>query len=55
MGEPQRCAKVIAGALAAAHPRPRYLVGADAQAMALASRLTPTPLKDRVLRFTFGV
>jgi NAD(P)-dependent dehydrogenase (short-subunit alcohol dehydrogenase family) len=55
MGEPQQCAKVIANALTTGRPRARYLVGIDAQALALTERLTPTILKDRVLRFTLGL
>jgi NAD(P)-dependent dehydrogenase (short-subunit alcohol dehydrogenase family) len=55
MGEPARCAKVIAGAVASSRPRARYLVGYDAQAMALADRFAPTPIKDRVLRVAFGL
>jgi len=55
MGEPERCAKVIAGAIASSRPRARYLVGYDAQAMAFADRLTPTLIKDRVLRVAFGL
>ena len=55
MGEPERCAKVIAGAVASSRPRARYLVGYDAQAMALADRMTPTALKDRVMRLALGL
>jgi hypothetical protein len=43
-------AKVIAAALTGRWTRPRYLVGVDAQAMAMFSRLTPTQVKDRVTR-----
>jgi NAD(P)-dependent dehydrogenase (short-subunit alcohol dehydrogenase family) len=50
MGEPSRAAKVIAGALTGRWTRPRYLLGADARAMAAFSRLTPTQVKDRVTR-----
>lgn len=55
MGQPEGCAKVIAGAVAARRPRARYLVGYDAQALALVDRFTPTPLKDAVTRFTLGL
>src|SRR5262249_51892485 len=34
MGDPQQCARVITGALSSRHPRPRYLVGADAMLVA---------------------
>jgi NAD(P)-dependent dehydrogenase (short-subunit alcohol dehydrogenase family) len=50
MGDPVRCAKVIAGALTTRWPRARYLVGYDAQALALWSSLTPTEVKDRIVR-----
>ncbi|HTN81367.1 MAG TPA: SDR family oxidoreductase [Acidimicrobiales bacterium] len=55
MGDPQLCARVIAGALASRSPRSRYLVGLDAQAILLAQRLTPTFVKDRVLRIGLGL
>lgn len=55
MGQPEACAKVIAGAIEARRPRSRYLVGLDAQAMLLAERLTPTFVKDRVIRFGLGI
>lgn len=55
MGQPEACARVIADALTARSPRSRYLVGLDAQAMLLAQRLTPTFVKDRVVRFGLGI
>ena len=55
MGNPARVAKVIAGAVAGRAPRARYLVGYDAQAMALLDSLTPTALKDRVTRLALGI
>jgi NAD(P)-dependent dehydrogenase (short-subunit alcohol dehydrogenase family) len=55
MGEPAQCAKVIGGALSTRWPRPRYLVGYDAQALALAERVTPTVLKDAVTRISLGL
>jgi NAD(P)-dependent dehydrogenase (short-subunit alcohol dehydrogenase family) len=55
MGEPGRCARVIAGAVAASNPRRRYLVGLDAQALTLSSRLTPPLVQDRVLRTILGL
>lgn len=55
MGQPEACAKVIVDALTARTPRARYLVGLDAQAMLMAQRLTPTFLKDRVVRFGLGL
>jgi NAD(P)-dependent dehydrogenase (short-subunit alcohol dehydrogenase family) len=55
MGEPVRCAKVIASAIASRHPRARYLVGIDAQALSMMNRVTPTALKDRITRITLGL
>ncbi len=55
MGSPDQCAKVIVGALDARLPRPRYLVGLDAQAIRLGNRLTPDMVQDRVLRLVLGL
>lgn len=55
MGNPQQCAKVIAGAIESRSPRARYLVGLDAQAMNLADSLTPTFVKDRFIRLGLGI
>lgn len=55
MGSPDGCAKVVATALTSSHPRSRYLVGIDAQAMLLAQRLTPSFVKDRVVRLGLGL
>lgn len=55
MGSPDGCAKVVATALTASMPRNRYLVGIDAQALLLAQRLTPTFVKDRVIRLGLGL
>jgi NAD(P)-dependent dehydrogenase (short-subunit alcohol dehydrogenase family) len=50
MGDPVRCAKTISAALTSRWPRARYLVGYDAQAFALWSSLTPTEVKDHIVR-----
>jgi NAD(P)-dependent dehydrogenase (short-subunit alcohol dehydrogenase family) len=55
MGQPEACARVIAGAIDGRNPRSRYLVGRDAQAMLLAERFTPTFVKDRVIRLGLGL
>ena len=55
MGDPEQVAKVIGGVLDSSRPRARYLVGFDAQAAVLADRLTPTAIKDRVIRLTLGL
>jgi NAD(P)-dependent dehydrogenase (short-subunit alcohol dehydrogenase family) len=43
-------AKVIERALFHPHPRPRYLVGPDAKAVAVMARLAPDRLKDLLVR-----
>jgi NAD(P)-dependent dehydrogenase (short-subunit alcohol dehydrogenase family) len=55
LGSPEQCAKVIAGAIESRLPRHRYLVGLDAQALNLTSRLTPSYVQDRVTRFVLGL
>ena len=55
MGDPADCAKVIARALTTPVPRPRYLVGTDAKLLAMASDLTPTMVRDRVMRLAQGL
>jgi len=55
MGEPRAVAKVIASALTSRSPRPRYLVGVDAQAIARAQPWMPTVVRDRVTRLLLGL
>lgn len=55
MGEPDQAAKVIAGAVTGRVVRARYLVGVDAKTIDVADRLTPTFVKDRVLRGVLGL
>jgi NAD(P)-dependent dehydrogenase (short-subunit alcohol dehydrogenase family) len=55
MGDPSQVAKVIAGVLSSRSPRARYLVGIDANLLALTDRFTPTTLKDRVTRLGLGL
>ena len=55
MGEPDAVSKVIASALSSRSPRPRYLVGIDAQAIALSQPLLPTAVRDRVTRLLLGL
>jgi NAD(P)-dependent dehydrogenase (short-subunit alcohol dehydrogenase family) len=55
MGDPSRVAGVIARAMTAWFPRARYLVGADAQLIALADRVVPTAVWDRVSRLLLGL
>jgi NAD(P)-dependent dehydrogenase (short-subunit alcohol dehydrogenase family) len=55
MGDPVRCAKAIGTALTTRWPRPRYLVGYDAQALAVWNSLTPTEVKDRIIRLLMAL
>ena len=55
MGQPAACARVIGRAMTTSMPRSRYLVGLDAQAIAVADQLTPTFVKDRLIRFGLGL
>jgi NAD(P)-dependent dehydrogenase (short-subunit alcohol dehydrogenase family) len=55
MGDPVQCARTIASALTTRIPRTRYLVGYDAQALALWSSLTPTQIKDRIVRLVMSL
>jgi NAD(P)-dependent dehydrogenase (short-subunit alcohol dehydrogenase family) len=55
MGDPRRVAKVIAQAMTSRFPRPRYLVGYDAMAMAAMGRVVPTMLRDRITRLALGL
>lgn len=54
MGDPQHCARVVAGALDG-QPRARYLVGVDARLLTTLHNLTPTFVEDRVIRFGIGL
>jgi NAD(P)-dependent dehydrogenase (short-subunit alcohol dehydrogenase family) len=55
MGSPAQVARTIAAALGARLPRARYLVGYDAQGLALVERVTPTFVKDAVTRLVLGL
>jgi NAD(P)-dependent dehydrogenase (short-subunit alcohol dehydrogenase family) len=55
MGDPVQCAKTISTAVTTRWPRARYLVGYDAQALALWNSLTPTELKDRIVRVVMSL
>lgn len=55
MGEPETVARVIARAVSSRNPRARYLVGYDAQMLAMMEKLTPTIVKDRLSRLTLGL
>jgi NAD(P)-dependent dehydrogenase (short-subunit alcohol dehydrogenase family) len=51
---PEKVARVVAHALTASRPRTRYLVGADAKAVATLQMLLPTRLRDRLLARAIG-
>jgi hypothetical protein len=55
MGSPDEAAGIIVGALKARRPRSRYLVGRDAWVIAVADRVSVTPVKDRLIRFVLGL
>jgi NAD(P)-dependent dehydrogenase (short-subunit alcohol dehydrogenase family) len=55
MGNPDQVAKVVGSVLSSRAPRARYLVGVDANLLALTDRFTPTMLKDRVTRLGLGI
>lgn len=55
MGDPGACARVVVRALTSRTPRSRYLVGLDAQAMLVSQNLTPTAIKDRLIRLGLGI
>ena len=55
MGDPRGVARVIGRALSARSPRPRYLVGVDAQVIAAWHSLVPTEVRDRLYRLGLGL
>ena len=52
---PEKVAKVVVHALTARRPRTRYLVGADARAMATLGKLLPDRLRDRLVARATGI
>jgi NAD(P)-dependent dehydrogenase (short-subunit alcohol dehydrogenase family) len=55
MGDPIDVARVIASVMTAKTPKPRYLVGYDARAIDIYSKLLPTEVRDRLARLTLGL
>lgn len=55
MGDPETGARAVGRALTARSPRARYLVGPDAQVIALAQPLIPTGIRDRITRLVTGL
>jgi short-subunit dehydrogenase len=54
-GAPEGVAYVVTRALTARRPQARYLVGYDAQLLALAQPLIPTAVRDLLSRWTLGL
>ena len=55
MGDPFEVGRLIASVLAVKNPKPRYLVGYDARAIEIYSKLLPTEVRDRLARLTLGL
>lgn len=55
MGDPIDVARVIASVMTAKTPKPRYLVGYDARAIDIYSKVLPTEVRDRLARLTLGL
>jgi NAD(P)-dependent dehydrogenase (short-subunit alcohol dehydrogenase family) len=55
MGDPIDVGRLIASVMAAKQPKARYLVGYDARAIDIYSRLLPTEVRDRLARITLGL
>lgn len=55
MGDPIEVARLIASVMAAKKPKSRYLIGYDARAIDIYSKLLPTEVRDRLARITLGL
>jgi NAD(P)-dependent dehydrogenase (short-subunit alcohol dehydrogenase family) len=55
MGDPIEVARVITSAVTVKSPKPRYLVGYDARAIDIYSKVLPTEVRDRLARLTLGL
>ena len=55
MGDPVDVARLIASVMTAKQPKARYLVGFDARAIDIYSKLLPTEVRDRLARLTLGL
>jgi NAD(P)-dependent dehydrogenase (short-subunit alcohol dehydrogenase family) len=55
MGDPIEVARLIASVMAAKSPKARYLIGYDARAIDIYSKLLPTEVRDRLARITLGL
>jgi hypothetical protein len=55
MGDPIEVARLIASVMTAKKPKSRYLIGYDARAIDIYSKLLPTEVRDRLARITLGL
>lgn len=55
MGDPIEVARLIASVITAKSPKARYLIGYDARAIDIYSKLLPTEVRDRLARITLGL
>jgi NAD(P)-dependent dehydrogenase (short-subunit alcohol dehydrogenase family) len=55
MGDPIEVARLIASVVTAKKPKARYLVGYDARAIDIYSKVLPTEVRDRLARLTLGL
>jgi len=55
MGDPIEVARVISSVMTVKSPKPRYLVGYDARAIDIYSKVLPTEVRDRLARLTLGL
>jgi len=55
MGDPLEVGRLIASVMTAKKPKSRYLVGYDARAIDIYSKLLPTEVRDRLARITLGL
>ena len=55
MGDPLDVGRLIGSVLTVKNPKPRYLVGFDARAIDIYSKLLPTEVRDRLARLTLGL
>jgi NAD(P)-dependent dehydrogenase (short-subunit alcohol dehydrogenase family) len=55
MAQPTHVAAAVGRAMTALYPRPRYVVGADAQLLGLIAWLVPSVVRDGVVRLALGL
>ena len=55
MGDPIEVGRLIASVMTVKKPKSRYLIGYDARAIDIYSKLLPTEVRDRLARITLGL